>query len=176
MIPNLQERTNRMKRINGFDYPRSWEQIIFAVLYFFTIIGEGIVLSSYEDGMDQEGKLAVHCILSAIVLGLWVQVSVINPECLETDPPNFQSYNLCGQMVERSNLFCVQCNKKVLGMDHHCSFLNTCVGAKNYLAFIFLLIFVACQLILTTSEVYLMDCDGQRGHRYSLLGTSRCQL
>ena len=39
---------------------------------------------------------------------------------------------------------CGFCNKCVLGYDHHCWFLNTCIGANNYKAFLSL---VAIQVL-----------------------------
>lgn len=35
---------------------------------------------------------------------------------------------------------CGQCNKCVQGFDHHCKWLNTCVGESNYRLFVSLLV------------------------------------
>jgi len=41
---------------------------------------------------------------------------------------------------------CGACNKCIDGFDHHCGWLNTCVGEKNYRAFLVLLASVSMQI------------------------------
>jgi hypothetical protein len=38
---------------------------------------------------------------------------------------------------------CKSCNKCVARYDHHCAFLSTCIGKKNYKQFLFIITFGA---------------------------------
>lgn len=48
---------------------------------------------------------------------------------------------------------CGVCNACVMRHDHHCVYLNNCVGSRNYMYFIWclLLITISCGLLITTS-------------------------
>lgn len=48
--------------------------------------------------------------------------------------------NICDVHVSERAKHCSNCNKCVYSFDHHCVWLNTCIGGKNYRMFISLLI------------------------------------
>ncbi|OXG93921.1 hypothetical protein C349_00256 [Cryptococcus neoformans var. grubii Br795] len=74
------------------------------------------------------------------------RVSVKYCETCETyRPPRCSHCRLCGNCVD--------------GIDHHCSYLHTCVGKRNYFSFIVLLITSVCTTIswytsITSQRVY----------------------
>ncbi|TYZ62710.1 hypothetical protein PybrP1_008552 [[Pythium] brassicae (nom. inval.)] len=51
----------------------------------------------------------------------------------------------CGVRVTRDSRHCRACGKCVAGYDHHCVYLNTCIGARNYPLFVGLL---SCTVLL----------------------------
>lgn len=51
------------------------------------------------------------------------------------DDSKFWCY-LCEEVRSRGTKHCFSCRKCVAGFDHHCPFLNTCVGRRNYGCFI----------------------------------------
>ncbi|KAL0718992.1 hypothetical protein Bca4012_068315 [Brassica carinata] len=53
---------------------------------------------------------------------------------------------LCNSEVHKSSKHCRRCDKCVVGIDHHCKWLNNCVGRKNYITFVSLM--TACLLWL----------------------------
>lgn len=63
--------------------------------------------------------------------------------------------NYCSRDVKKLSKHCWVCDKCVDGFDHHCKWLNTCIGAANYANFYrLLLVFLAFLVIqLVTSLV-----------------------
>lgn len=63
--------------------------------------------------------------------------------------------NVCERHVHPGTKHCWQCNKCIEGFDHHCKWLNTCIGLSNYKPFFMLLwsalIFTG---IVATSTLY----------------------
>ncbi|KYK62653.1 DHHC zinc finger domain-containing protein [Toxoplasma gondii TgCatPRC2] len=65
--------------------------------------------------------------------------------------PDMRECDVCGFVHERSK-HCRVCNKCVDGFDHHCMWINNCVGEKNYRPFFALLVFTAAM----TAAVFLL--------------------
>ncbi|KAJ8523917.1 hypothetical protein ON010_g17201 [Phytophthora cinnamomi] len=56
----------------------------------------------------------------------------------------------CGRMALTSDTrHCGRCNKCVPGYDHHCVYLNTCIGTRNYPLFVGLL---SCSVLLLLTQ------------------------
>ncbi|KAG0147501.1 hypothetical protein CROQUDRAFT_9871, partial [Cronartium quercuum f. sp. fusiforme G11] len=56
------------------------------------------------------------------------------PSCLTYRPPRSSHCRVCDCCID--------------GIDHHCTYLNTCVGARNYLSFIIFLTTCVFNLLL----------------------------
>ena len=72
-------------------------------------------------------------------------------------PPAEDAVNycyLCEVNVLRRSKHCRRCNKCVDVFDHHCPWLNTCVGARNYRHFLMLLV---ATFSLTAADVAAID-------------------
>lgn len=127
-----------VKRINGFDSPSNCDQkTIISVYWILTAAYFFVLMFCMEQhGLWRNIFLGVHCILVLLVIYLWYRVESTNPEDLKENVANFI---LCFPAKAVKSHYCASCKKYVLGMDHHCTWLNTCVGTKNYVPF-FLLI------------------------------------
>jgi palmitoyltransferase len=47
---------------------------------------------------------------------------------------------LCSGQVRRTSHHCMKCDRCTEDFDHHCKFLNNCIGGRNYEAFFRLLV------------------------------------
>jgi hypothetical protein len=94
-----------------------------------------------------------------LVLGFiisWYSVSSIDP----IFDVNEKGYALSCYPTSRTTAkFCGQCFKSVRGLDHHCNWLNTCVGNKNYIAFFAMITFGVSQMIYQTALSFLFQLE-----------------
>jgi hypothetical protein len=63
---------------------------------------------------------------------------------------NFCSY--CEVMKTVSSFHCTTCNRCVEMFDHHCPFINNCLGYRNHRFFLFFIFFYALFLFSVTLE------------------------
>jgi palmitoyltransferase ZDHHC1/11 len=141
--------TPRKKRFCGLQSPYSRDQItsllgvITAVVPYYFVMCTLLI-----DVHERVGLVVVHSILFAFVVFSWLSVSTINPEL---DEGSISRPSLC-VYKDQSVHFCYECYKNVVGIDHHCTWLNTCIGMKNYMHF-FSLIFLCTFLLFIQSSV-----------------------
>ena len=140
---------NTMKlRVNGFQWPPSRDQIKTLIVYPATIVGYFLLIFL----MIRDQKLLVmlatiNAFLSVLLISAWVTVENIDPEM---KPGKKGIPVICFAAAEKSARFCGVCRKTVAGLDHHCTWLNTCIGRRNYFSFISLVFIGATQSILQT--------------------------
>ena len=85
---------------------------------------------------------------------------------------------LCKAHVNEESKHCGQCDRCVEGFDHHCKWLNNCIGLRNYRFFALLISFFAFQLLQqAVSSVILLhglitdSTSSFLSHLYSLKGS-----
>jgi len=62
--------------------------------------------------------------------------------CQIVDPAKEGGFGLpCIKESQKVPRYCSACKKMVPGLDHHCKWLNTCIGKRNYLQFFLLTCF-----------------------------------
>ncbi|CAA9988234.1 palmitoyltransferase DHHC3, putative [Plasmodium knowlesi strain H] len=135
-------------RKNGFTLPLQIFQVM-SFIIFLVIVGLIIFISAFSPSSVFIIFYVFFSILITIILVLSYIVTIINP----VDPLSFKYTNsqinqeeiknlyecdICG-FVEPQSKHCKVCNKCVSVFDHHCMWVNNCIGKKNYRYFVGLL-------------------------------------
>lgn len=64
----------------------------------------------------------------------------------------------CENLRPENTMHCNYCNKCVQGFDHHCTFVNNCLGYKNHRYFLlFLFFFTLYMLAMVWHSIYAMN-------------------
>ncbi|GMI40205.1 hypothetical protein TeGR_g14652, partial [Tetraparma gracilis] len=113
-------------RVNGFSAPLSREQLVICS-------GEAVTLALFLVTQlvvhpPSSTFLVTHIYLPLTLVRvlLWLNVSTADPSVAPSGRlPCFRSR----PEVSR---FCSTCKKMIPDLDHHCTWLNTCVGSANY--------------------------------------------
>lgn len=155
-------------RVNGFQWPPSRDQIKTLTTYPLIIASYYLIIVSTVQNRELFRALAsVNAVLSLCLSVAWTLVSYIDPEM---KPGRRLIPVVCFSAPEKSARFCGACRKTVAGLDHHCTWLNTCVGRRNYVPFISLVFIGALQSILQTvvGVISLTTWIGNKyvSHRY----------
>ncbi|KAE8809826.1 putative S-acyltransferase [Hordeum vulgare] len=71
---------------------------------------------------------------------------IVSPHA--TDDQDISFCPICDCEVKLRSKHCKTCDRCVDGFDHHCRWLNNCIGRRNYAAFILLMLFVLLMLVI----------------------------
>ena len=134
-------------RVNGLQYPPSRDQIKTLIVYPATILSSFLIIrvTLCDDNRLMVLLMTLNGALSVLLILAWISVSYIDPEQKE-GPSGIPV--VCYSSPEKSARFCGACRKTVPGLDHHCTWLNTCIGRRNYVPFICLVFIGAAQSAL----------------------------
>jgi len=129
---------------NGCSWPPDPAQLILLTLFSFSEFSfwqlcMPILRRTDAEDMVINAVLGVHCSLVAVAVWFWLRLTCLNPWVGASSEALGQA-----QYCEYCQLFydglrrkhCHVCHKCVLGYDHHCTFLNTCVSDYNYVSFV----------------------------------------
>lgn len=150
-----------MGRDNGFNGPLGVDQVFtwvtIPVLFACFFVASASFLP--DDG-TQSGVLAVTSVLFIALIGFWFYCEYVDP----SKPGGLGC--LCMRETQKSVRFCAHCRKSVPGLDHHCTWLNTCVGKRNYWAF-YLLSLTGTVSFVLQSILYILMVTTYRNEQNS---------
>ncbi|XP_062204245.1 protein S-acyltransferase 18 [Phragmites australis] len=72
---------------------------------------------------------------------------IVSP-CAAAEGHDISFCPICDCEVKLRSKHCKTCDRCVDGFDHHCRWLNNCIGRKNYATFILLMFFVLLMLVI----------------------------
>ena len=119
----------------------------------------GIILLYHTPSNFQYYNLLVFCIWNILIITAYVH-SVRGPGYVErgwkpereSDAEHLLFCKKCKSYKPPRTHHCSDCDRCVLKMDHHCPWINNCVGYKNmdsFVRFLFFVIFGCCHAIFT---------------------------
>lgn len=140
-------------RRNGYEWPPdplqviSWLFIISMTVVHFTAQTPYLPLTLLIIDYAISGVAILVVVLVKIALEL---LSQADPVVFNSKPPRMtynemfdtpvpkgmQTCYFCRRFVDQSSKHCSVCDKCVPGFDHHCRWLNSCIGERNYGLFI----------------------------------------
>ncbi|DBA02054.1 TPA: hypothetical protein N0F65_000301 [Lagenidium giganteum] len=142
-LPYYRLRAPKQMRVNGFQVPFSRDQVTSWVLQPFVI---SIFIAFVAKLLDRDKCLAIlipNGVLILILLTSWYICEKRNPA-----EPKKRSRFSCLPVPPKMTRYCTICCKNSPGLDHHCTWLNTCIGENNYEAFYCLVITATLQTAL----------------------------
>ena len=152
IIPN---KSPKNYKINGFSFPLEFQQVLTWILMFLNaILFYYYILSEVSKYYQKEIKifiLIIHLILFINILFFGFLSTYIDP----SDPllkkeikkknkiqrnkehyileisKNFPFCLICCSNIHSTSKHCKRCNKCIKNFDHHCGWLNNCIGKYN---------------------------------------------
>lgn len=84
-----------------------------------------------------------------------------------------KAFSVVGHLQTPNSRYCSVCAKNTLGMDHHCLWLNCCIGRCNYRSFLAVLVSVVFQMLLQVVFGLLALVEGAIRHNKTYLNAAR---
>jgi palmitoyltransferase ZDHHC1/11 len=88
---------------------------------------------------------------------------------LQLEEKNERFCSLCCCPVDSTSKHCIKCGRCTLGFDHHCKWVNNCIGVGNYKKFIFLIVVAEIFhvfLIATLTLTLILLFSGEKSTYY----------
>lgn len=146
-------------RTNGFQYPWHPQQIFGWLVLFITVI---FIHCVSIPSLCENRRIPLHVFFSLIsltLLGSMVLATIC--DCKDAGITNSEedatNCSWCKITFNSPHTkHCSLCNKCIEGFDHHCKWLNQCIGRKNYRCFI-VSISTACLLSLAVFFLCIIE-------------------
>eukprot|EP01029_Cantina_marsupialis_P023535 TRINITY_DN58982_c3_g1_i1.p1 TRINITY_DN58982_c3_g1~~TRINITY_DN58982_c3_g1_i1.p1 ORF type:complete len:494 (+),score=149.25 TRINITY_DN58982_c3_g1_i1:85-1566(+) len=131
-------------RINGFSLPLHPKQLLATVAHVFVTIAFIRSVLVGLDGTKSVILAAFFGFLAVLTLVCWLICTAVDPSKNGGIQIERMAY------TQKKKRYCSECRKYVFGLDHHCIWLNTCIGNRNFFEFSVMVFTVTIQAIAQT--------------------------
>lgn len=143
------------RRVNGFERPFDAHQVASWVVFTLLMASFLVLYSPVHANALGFVLTAAYSVLAITVVWSAAKCMQIDPKDrgVATDGSARHWCYYCEKNVNNRSKHCRRCNKCVEVFDHHCPWLNTCIGKHNYSHFLVLLssVFALMSLQMATS-------------------------
>lgn len=128
----------------------AWCAKVVLLVLFATTIAWPAEVHQIHGASTKQFSVGINLLVALLVtmnIAFATVITVANPGDATPYHPSHTTYcNFCRQDVDKSCKHCKSCNKCVRNFDHHCKWLNSCIGEANYIFFYWYLVTLMCLL------------------------------
>jgi hypothetical protein len=133
-------------RKHGLQRPFDILQIIF-YLFLVATSSTGYYIGIMKFDIEKRVALSILeslmtiCLISTyIICALSDPTDSASKREIDNASSSYYLCNLCETAVDKESIHCLRCNRCVVRFDHHCRWMNNCIGKSNYKKFVWFLI------------------------------------
>lgn len=169
--PPLQPRKGPYKKINAYTMKPCFEQIFTVSITFLILILHSVFNVAAIIEIDHPilyVLLGLTYLVVILLIITYVHITTKDPvDDLVPNPykarlegmeriEDTRMCHLCRSVVNEKSYHCKRCNRCTYKFDHHCSYLNTCIGGKNYELFLrILLLFIFFLALIIAQSIWV---------------------
>lgn len=141
-------------RRNGFQAPHDPRQILCTCIFLLDGLLFPILIRPFRDGLST--------IVTTVFYISWIGAATTAMIITRSDPGKLRETDSlaasdycvhCSTHVQPRSKHCWCCQKCVVGFDHHCPWLNNCIGEANYRFFVILVWLMIAMLGMLCSSM-----------------------
>ena len=133
-------------RKHGLQRPLDILQIIF-ILFLIATSSTGYYIGVNESDIEKRVALSIlESLMTICLISIYIACTLSDPTDstynreIDNASSSFYLCNLCEAVVDKESIHCLKCNRCVVRFDHHCRWMNNCIGKKNYKKFAWFLV------------------------------------